>query len=311
MAAVDLIAVLARFLGDALVLILLYDFFSQPFRFYGMDPFTQFVWAAARKICLPFETVSRKIIRLPDRDLTPLFALAIILFCRGFLYALTAISGGGGTAVIAAGVTLSFLELFTRLLIPGLLFLIYIDIQLSRHQESFIGNVFAMILHDIAKRFIVLIRKGLFSYKPVAVFAAVFVYLSLFNWALLLAALLPFSQGAVLDAFPGILQPVAANLLVRPMLLLPVVMFHLSSTFLYGVFIILLLNMLASFSGLDPYDRFAIMLGLICSPWVIFARRFFSFARVGSIDFSVGILLILLFLFQGIIENTLRNLGGI
>ncbi|MCA9441255.1 MAG: YggT family protein [Candidatus Omnitrophica bacterium] len=307
----DLVAILARFLGDALVLVLLYDFFSQPFRFYGMDPLTQFVWSAARKICLPFETVSRKIVRLPDRDLTPLFALVIVLFCRGLLYAATAIGSGGGVATVVVGVTLSFLELFTRLLIPGILFLIYIDIQLARHQESFIGNVFVMILHDIAKRFVVLIRKVLFSYKPLYVFISVFIFLSLFKWVLVFATLLPFSQSNVMSAFPQILQPLSLDLIDRPLLLLPVVMFRLGSTFLYGIFILLLLNMLTSFSGLDPYDRFAVLLGLVCSPWVIFARRFFSFARVGNIDFSVAILLIIIFMVQGVIEGVLRSLGGL
>ncbi len=307
----DLVAILARFLGDALVLILLYDFFAQPFRFYGMDPFTHFVWAAARKICYPFETVSRKIIQLPDRDLTPLFALVIVLFCRGFLYAASAIGAGGGVAIVVVGVTLSFLELFTRLLIPGVLFLIYTDIQLARHQESFIGNVMVMILHDIAKRFVVLIRKGLFSYKPVYVFVAVFIYLSLFQWLLVLATLLPFSQSSVMSSFPMAVQPVYMDLLSRPQILLPVVMFQLGSAFLYGIFILLLLNMLTSFSGLDPYDRFAVILGLVCSPWVIFSRRFFSFAKIGNIDFSVGILLIILFTIQGMIEGVLRSIGGL
>lgn len=311
MSNTDLVAILARFLGDALVLILLYDFFSQPFRFYGMDPFTHFIWAAARKICLPFEAVSRKIIRLPDRDLTPLFALAIVLFCRGLLYAASAIGSGGGVATVLVGVTLSFLELFTRLLVPGILFLIYLDIQLARHQESFIGNVLVMILHDVAKRFVVLIRKGLFSYKPVYVFLAIFIYLSIFQAILVMVTLLPFSQSSILSAFPRILQPLSLDLLRQPYLLLPVVMFQLGSTFLYGIFILLLLNMLTSFSGLDPYDRFAILLGLVCSPWVIFSRRFFAFARFGNIDFSVGFLLIILFMIQGAIEGVLRSFGGL
>ncbi|MCA9446220.1 MAG: hypothetical protein KC931_03830, partial [Candidatus Omnitrophica bacterium] len=245
------------------------------------------------------------------RDPTPLFALVIVLFCRGLLYAASAIGSGGGVATVVVGVTLSYLELFTRLIIPGLLFLIYIDIQLARHQESFIGNVLVMILHDIAKRFVILIRKGLFSYKPVYVFCAVFIYLSLFHWVLVLATLLPFSQTTVLSAFPRILQPLSMDLLSQPLLLLPVTMFKLGSAFLYGVFILLLLNMLTSFSGLDPYDRFAILLGLVCSPWVTFSRRFFSFARFGNIDFSVGVLLIILFMIQGAIEGVLRSLGGL
>src|SRR3972149_2584248 len=104
----DLLVLLVRFGGDAAVLILLYDFFVQPFRFYGMDPLTRFVWTAARWICAPFETISRRIIQVPDRDLTPLFALVIVLFCRGFLYAAETALHLPPPVVILLGVTLSF-----------------------------------------------------------------------------------------------------------------------------------------------------------------------------------------------------------
>lgn len=303
------LVLLARFGGDAIALILLYDFFVQPFRFYGMDPLTRFVWGAARWICAPFDNVSRRLIRLPDRDLTPLFTLVIVLFCRGLIYAAAAALNRPDLAVILLGITLSFQELFTRLLIPSLLFIIYIDIQLSRHQDTFIGNVMVMVIHDLAKRFVLMIRKLLPSYRPLPVFVSIFVILCLFQWALMVVTLLPFVDSPARDAVPYVLQPAGMETIDTPLLFLPVVFLQLARTFLFGIFILLLLNMIAGFSGMDPYDRTSILLGLIISPWVTLSRRLFPFARVGVIDFSIGILLFLLWLLLDILARIVEHLG--
>ncbi len=305
----DLLVLLARFGGDAIALILLYDFFVQPFRFYGMDPLTRFVWGAARWICGPFESISRRIIRLPDRDLTPLFALVIVLFCRGLIYAAAAALNRPDLAVIVLGITLSFQELFTRLLIPSLLFIIYIDIQLARHQDTFIGNVLVMMVHDLAKRFVVMIRKLLPSYRPVPVFISIFVILCLFQWVLVVVTLLPFMDSQALEVLPLVLEPPGLETVDTPLLFFPVVFIQVARTFLFGIFVLLLLNMIASFSGMDPYDRTAILLGLIISPWVTLSRRWFPFARVGMIDFSVAILLFLLWLLMDILARIVEQLG--
>ncbi len=292
-----------------MALILLYDFCVQPFRFYGMDPLTRFVWSTARWICGPFDSISRRIIRLPDRDLTPLFALVIMLFCRGLIYATAAILNHPNPAVIVLGITLSFQEFFTRLLIPSLLFIIYIDIQLSRHQDTFIGNVLVMIVHDLAKRFVLMIRKLLPSYRPLPVFISIFVILCLFQWVLMVVTLLPFMGSQALESIPYVLQPSGLHAVDTPLLLLPVVFLQLARTFLFGIFILLLLNMIAGFSGMDPYDRTSIVLGLIITPWVAISRRMFPFARVGMIDFSIGILLFLLWLLLDILARLVERLG--
>lgn len=306
----DLIILLARFAGDILALILLYDFFVQPFRFYGMDPLTRFVWGAARKICAPFETLSRKLIQVPDRDLTPLFALAIVVFCRGLLYAAGVMVSRPDPRVLALGVTLSFQELFTRLAIPLLLFVVYADIQLSRHQVTFIGNVPVMMVHDIAKRFIVLIRKLLPSYRPLMVFLVVAAHLIVFQWALVVVTLLPFTGTSALQAFPPILCPEGGTLIESPLLALPVIALSVVRTFLFGIFILLLLQMLAGFSGLDPYDRMTLILGLVVAPWIDNARKWFPFARVGVIDFSVGILLLILWILLDLLTGIVARIGA-
>jgi hypothetical protein len=305
----DLPLLLVRFAGDVGSLILLYDFFVQPFRFYGMDPLTRFIWIAARWICAPFETISRKIIQVPDRDLTPLFSLVIILFCRGLLYAAAAALDRPNPVVILLGVTLSFQELFTRLLIPSLLFIIYIDIQLSRHQETFMGNVLVMMLHDLAKRFVVQIRRLLYSYRPLQVFLTVFVILWIFRWLLLVVTLLPFQDTQALSALPGVLYPEGVDRVGHPLLFLPVVFLQMARTFLFGIFILLLLHMVTSFSGMNPYDRTTMLLGLTIYPWVTIARRLFPFARLGVIDFSIGILIFLLWLLLDLLTYVVARLG--
>ncbi len=305
----DLLVLLTRFGGDAIALILLYDFFVQPFRFYGMDPLTRFVWGTARWICGPFDSISRRIIRLPDRDLTPLFTLVIVLFCRGLIYTAAAVLNHPNLPVIALSVTLSFQELFTRLLIPSLLFIIYIDIQLARHQETFIGNVLVMVVHDLAKRFVVMIRKLLPSYRPLPVFISIFVILCLFQWVLMVVTLLPFINSQAWEAIPHVLNPPGLKTVDTPLLFLPVVFIQLARTFLFGIFILLLFNMIAGFSGMDPYDRTTILLGLTISPWVTMSRRLFPFARVGVIDFSIGILLFLLWLLMDILARLVEHLG--
>jgi hypothetical protein len=298
----DLLALVARFLVDLAVLILLYDFFVQPFRFYGMDPLTRFVWAAARKMCAPFDTFSRKVIQLPDRDLAPLFTLFILVFCRGLVYALTAIGAGNAVLAIVVGVTLSFLELFTRMLFPGILFLIYLDIQLSSHQGTFVGNVFVMLIHDVAKRIIVMIRRLLPSYRPLHVFITVFVLLGLAQAALSVIALLPFIQSSVLMDFSPVLRPEMIRHFDTPGIIVPFVYLRLAETFLFGIFILILMHMLTGLSGLDPYDRFSILLGLAVSPWLMWSRRLFPWARVGMFDFSIAILLMIPYLILRVIE---------
>ena len=305
MSGLDLLALIARFVGDLAVLILLYDFFVQPFRFYGMDPLTRFVWVAARKLCAPFDTFSRRVIQLPDRDLTPLFTLLIVVFCRGLIYALTALGAESTILAIVVGVTLSFLELFTRLLIPGALFLIYIDIQLASHQETFVGNVFVMLIHDVAKRFIVMIRRLLPSYRPLHVFITVFVLLGLANAALSAIALVPFMQSQVLSDFSPALQPEIVRHLETPGIIIPFVYLRLAETFLFGVFVLILMHMLTGLSGLDPYDRFSILLGLIVSPWLAWSRRLFPWARAGMFDFSIAILLLIPYILLRLIETAI------
>jgi hypothetical protein len=305
----DLLVLLFRLAGDSLALILLYDFFVQPFRFYGMDPLTRFVYVASRWACAPFEAFSRRIIQVPDRDLAPLFTLVVVMFTRGLLYAGAAALNRPDPLVIVLGLTLSFLELFTRIMIPGLLFILYADIQLAHHQSTFVGNVTVMLVHDIAKRFILMIRKILWSYKPMTVFAAVFLYLALFQWLLLVITLLPFQQSAALHAFPFVLQPEGVARLTTPFILLPVVLIRLANTFLTGIFILILLQMIAGFSGLDPYDRTSLILGLVIAPWVNLARRLFPFARMGMIDFSIAILLFILYSVLALMGHFVARLG--
>jgi hypothetical protein len=62
------------------------------------------------------------------------------------------------------------------------------------------------------------------------------------------------------------------------------------------------MQMLTGFSGLDPYNHFSLMLGLVVSPWLILSRRLFPFARVGSIDFSIAILLLVPYVVLGWLE---------
>lgn len=305
----DLLVLLTRLGGDAIALILLYDFCVQPFRFYGMDPLTRFVWGAARWICAPFDNFSRRIIRLPDRDLTPLFTLVIVLFCRGLIYTAAAALNHPDPVMIFLGITLSFQELFTRLLVPALLFIIYIDIQLARHQETFIGNVLVMVVHDLAKRFVVMIRKLLPSYRPLPVFISIFVILSVFQWVLMVVTLLPFNGSQALSELPYVLQPPGWEMVDTPFLLLPAVFLQLARTFVGGIFILLLLNMVTGFSGMDPYDRTVILIGLIIAPWINTARRWFPFARVGVIDFSIGILIFLLWFLMAVLAYIVDNLG--
>jgi hypothetical protein len=304
----DLFVLFFRLAGDACVLILLYDFFVQPFRFYGMDPLTRFIWVAARWLCAPFDTFSRKVIQLPDRDLTPLFTLVIVLFCRGLIYAAAAAVNLPNPAVILLGVTLSFQDLFTRLVMPGLLLLLYADIQLARHQGSLIGFVPAMLIHDVAKRLILMIRKLLPSYQPLYVFAAVFAYSAVFLWLLLTFTLWPFGQPALIGVFPQVLYPLGVGLLDTPALLLAVVVLYLTNAFLWGIMIVIFLHFIASLSGLNPYDRTSLVLGLVIAPWVNAARRFFPFARAGMIDFSVGILLLILWFVLGLLEQIVARL---
>jgi len=304
----DFLALFSRFFGDLLVVILLYDFFVQPFRFYGMDPLTRFIWVAARKICAPFDTLSRKIVRLPDRDLTPIFTLVIVVFCRGLLYAVDAGASSPAVTVVFVGVTLSFQELFTRILVPGILFIIYADIQLAPHQETFIGNVLVMLVHDIAKRFIVMIRKLLISYRPLHVFVSVFFLLGLFEGLLLTTTLLPLGGIDSVGLFPRDLVPEVSMWLQRPFGILPLVYIRLAQTFLFGIFLLILMHMLAGFSGLDPYDRFSVLLGLVVSPWLALSRRLFPWARVGMIDFSIAILLLIPWFILGLAEGLLFRL---
>lgn len=301
----DLVAMLARLAGDLLILILLYDFFVQPFRFYSMDALTQFVWVAARKVCYPFDRISRMVVRLPDRDLTPLFTLIIVVFCRGLIYAACAGATRPSLGVIAIGIDLSFYELFSRIVFPALLFLIYADIQLSRHQDTFVGNVLVMTLHDVAKRFIVAIRKLLPSYHPWHVFATVFVLLALCDWAVTMIAFLPFADTDALTLFPqGLLPPIVAHV-DSPFLSLFAVYVYFAEKFLFGIFILILMNMLAGFSGLDPYDRFSVLLGLVISPWLILSRRLFPWARIGMFDLSIAILLLIPYFILSILKNLL------
>jgi len=307
MGTADFLALLFRFVGDILTLILLYDFFVQPFRFYGMDPLTRFVWMAARKICAPFEAVSRKIIRLPDRDLTPLFTLVMVVVIRGLLYGVCA--GPSHPIILFIGMTLSFQELFTRLLVPGLLFVLYADIQLSRHQETFVGNVLAMLVHDVAKRFIVTIRRLLPSYRPLHVFITAFVLLGLFEWLFLVVTLLPFGKSSSFNAFSPDLIPEALYWLDSSVVVYLLVNVRLAQTFLFGIFILVLMNVLSGFSGLDPYDRFSIMLGLVISPWLVLSRRLFRFARIGMFDFSIAILLFIPYFVLAILEALITR-GG-
>lgn len=305
----DLLVLLIRFAGDALALILLLDFFSQPFRFYGMDPVMRFVYTAARRVCAPFEALSRRIIQVPDRDLTPLFVLVLVIFARGVVYAASAATTRHEFSVLVLGVTLSYLELFVRVMIPGLLFLVYLDIQLAPHQGTFAGNPLVMLLHDITKRFIVMIRKLLPSYRPVAVFVAVFFLLSVLHWILALIALAPFEGSGDLNAFPRVLHPVGAERVDAPFVLLAVVMIQIANTFLFGIFLLILLQMIAGLSGLDPYDRTALLLGISISPWVNLARRWFPFARVGMIDFSIALLLMILWFGLGILTQIVNRLS--
>jgi hypothetical protein len=300
----ELLVLVARFAGDLVIVVLLYDFFVQPFRFYGMDPLTRFVWAAARKICSPFETISRKIIQLPDRDLTPLFTLATVVLIRGILYSLPASLSGPSATIVIAGITLSFQELFTRLLIPGLLFVVYADIQLSRHQETFAGNIFVMLVHDVAKRFIVMIRRLLPSYQPLHVFLTVFVILVLFEWLFMVVTLLPFSDTMVFNDFPRAMTPEMSHpkWLEVPLATFPLVFLRLTQMFLFGIFLLVLMHMVTGFSGLDPYNHSSLMLGLVVSPWLTLSRRMFPFARIGAIDFSIAILLFVPYIVLGWLE---------
>ncbi len=306
----DLIVLLVRFAGDVLSLILLYDFLVQPFRFYGLDPLTRFVWIAARWVCAPLENMSRRLIQVPQRDVTPLFALGIILFCRGLVYAAAAALNRPDFTVILLGVTLSFQELFTRLLVPCLLFIIYIDIQFSRHQANLIGNVPAMLLHDLAKRFILMIRRLLPSYHPWSVFFVVFLILWIFQWLLLVVTLLPFQQSPAISALPMVLHPQGVEMVDTPLLFLPVVFLQLARTFFLGIFILLLLNMVSGFSGFDPYNPALALLSFIIEPWVSFSRRLFPFARIGAVDFSIGILIFLLWLFLDILAYMVARMGS-
>ena len=77
---------------------------------------------------------------------------------------------------------------------------------------------------------------------------------------------------------------------------------RLAQIFLFGIFILVLMQMLAGFSGLDPYDRFSIMLGLIISPWLTLSRRMFPFARIGMFDFSIAILLFIPYFILALLE---------
>jgi len=306
----ELFLLLVQILGNLLILILLYDFFAQPFRFYGMDPLTRFVWGAARKICSPFESFARSIIRIPERDLAPLFTVLVVIVCRGLLYGGAIVYSSSTPISFFLGMTMSFLDLFLRLLIPGILFLLYMDIQLSRHQDTFTGNVMVMLIHDVVKRFIVMIRKLLPSYRPLYVFLSVFIILGVLYWILLLATLLPFESTGTLDLAPGVLMPEVIGsgspaLLRQPLILFVSVMVHLTHMFLFGIFILLLLNMITGFSGLDPYDRTSILLGLVVAPWLAVSRRYFGWARAGVVDFSVAILLILIWIVLGVVDELL------
>lgn len=306
----DLLVLLVRFAGDVFSLILLYDFFVQPFRFYGLDPLTRFVWMAARWACAPLDSLSRRLIQVPQRDITPLFALVILLFCRGLVYAAAAALNQPDLSVILLGVTLSFQELFTRLLVPCLLFIIYIDIQFSRHQVNTIGNVPAMLLHDLAKRFILMMRRLLPSYRPWSVFVVVFLILWIFQWLLLVVTLLPFQQTPAFSDLPRVLHPQGVEMVDTPLMFLPVVFLQLARTFFFGIFILLLLNMVSGFSGLDPYNPILSLLSYIIEPWVSFSQRLFPFARIGAIDFSIGILIFLLWLFLDILAYIVTRMGS-
>lgn len=306
----ELLVLLIRFAGDALALILLLDFFSQPFRFYGMDPVMRFVYSAARRVCAPFEALSRRIIQVPDRDLTPLFVLVLVVFARGVMYAASAAVVRHEFSVLVLGITLSFLELFVRVMIPGLLFLVYLDIQLAPHQGTFVGNPLVMLLHDITKRFIVMIRKLLPSYQPVAVFVSVFFLLGVLHWILVMVTLAPFHGSGDLNAFPIILWPVGSGQVGVPFLLLAVVLIQIANTFLFGIFLLILMQMIAGLSGLDPYDRTALLLGISISPWVNLAHRWFPFARIGMFDFSIAILLLILWFGLGILTQIVTRISG-
>lgn len=62
--------------------------------------------------------------------------------------------------------------------------------------------------------------------------------------------------------------------------------------------------------GTDPYRRFAFLRGLVYSHSLVCSRRLFLFSRYWNIDFSVGVLLIFLFLIQSLMEGALQAFGG-
>jgi hypothetical protein len=145
------------------------------------------------------------------------------------------------------------------------------------------------------------------------VFITIFVYLGLFEWILYLLCLLPFDQADLLNSIPrvlipeGVLNPLTHQL-PGVIGLLGVTLVRLAMSFFYGIFILLLLNMITGFSGIDPYDRTSMLLGLLVSPWVIISRRLFPFARIGIYDFSIAILLFLIWTALGIIDHLLLQL---